>query len=69
LEWLATVLDAYGRQSKWISTLQDFNFKIQHQARSRHINVDVLNHNLINVVEKNENLQEEIQDYKLLQTN
>jgi len=43
--------------------------KIQLQTWSRHTNVDVLSHNLVNVVEKNEDFKLKIQDHKLLQTN
>jgi len=45
LEWLATVYDPFGRRGRWISMLEDFNFKIVHRAGVRHANVDVLNHN------------------------
>jgi hypothetical protein len=61
------VFDAYGRKGRWINTLQDFNFKIVHKARSRHTNVDALSRNLINVIKVDEDLVNEIQDYKLLQ--
>jgi hypothetical protein len=51
----------------WINTLQDFNFKIVHKVGFRHTNVDALSRNLIDVIEANEDLIDEIQDYKLLQ--
>jgi hypothetical protein len=35
LEWLAMVLDAHGQRGRWINMLQDFNFKILHQFRSK----------------------------------
>jgi len=34
LEWLAIVLDAYGRRGHWITMLQDFQFKIIHRVGS-----------------------------------
>jgi hypothetical protein len=55
LEWLATVLDAYGWKGCWINMLQDFNFKILHRLESKHSNVDALNWNPMGSVESNEN--------------
>jgi hypothetical protein len=46
---------------------QDFNFKILHQVGSRHTNVDALRQNPIDVVEEDEDLKDDIQDFKLLQ--
>ncbi len=40
LEWLTTVLDAYGRRGHWIAMLQDFQFKIIHRIGSKHLNVE-----------------------------
>jgi hypothetical protein len=67
LEWLMINFYAYGRKGRWINTLQDFSFKIVHRARSKHTNVDALNRNLVNVIEADEDLVDEIQDYKMLQ--
>ncbi len=39
--------NAYGWRGCWINVLQDFNFKILHQPKSKHFNVDTFNHNLI----------------------
>ncbi len=63
---MATVLDVYGRRGKWINTLQDFNFKIVHQAWVKHTNVDALSHNPVDVANECENLIEKIQDCKLI---
>jgi hypothetical protein len=41
------MFNAYGRKGKWISMLQDFDFKIMHRLKSKHMNVDVLNCNLM----------------------
>ncbi len=43
LEWLAIVFNAYGWRGCWIDMLQDFNFKILHQPKSKHSNVDTIN--------------------------
>jgi len=67
LKWLAMVFDAYRRRGMWINTLQDFSFKIIHRVRSKHTNVDALSRNLMDVVGLDENLVNEIQDYKMLQ--
>jgi hypothetical protein len=45
LEWLATVSNAYGQRGHWM--LQDFNFKILHQPRSKHSNVESFNRNVV----------------------
>jgi hypothetical protein len=39
--------NVYGRRGKWISMLQDFDFKIMHMFRSKHMNVDALSRNLM----------------------
>jgi len=44
--------------------LQDFNFKIVHRARTRHANVDALNHNPIDSHDEDEDFGVEIQDEK-----
>jgi len=67
LKCLAIVSNVYGKKCKWINTLQDFSFKIVHKARSKHTNVDALSRNLIDVTEKEDEMQDEIQDCKLLQ--
>jgi hypothetical protein len=54
LEWLAIVSYAYGRRGCWIAILQDFQFKIIHRARSKHLNVDALSQNLVGFLEKDE---------------
>ncbi len=64
LKWLATVSDPFGRRGKWISMLQDFNFKIVHRAGARFANVDALNHNLIGSHDEDEDFGVEIQDVK-----
>jgi hypothetical protein len=68
LEWLVIMLDVNNRMGKWIDTLHDFNFKIIHKVRSKHTNVDALNRNMVDVVEEDE-MWDEIQDYKILQVN
>jgi hypothetical protein len=66
LEWLVVLFNVYGRRGTWINTLQDFCFKIVHWARSRHINVDALNHNFVDAIEVDEDFGDEIQDCKIL---
>jgi hypothetical protein len=61
LEWLDVVSNVYGRRGKWINTLQ-----IVHQARSWHINVDAMSHNLVDAIEANENSGDEVKDCKIL---
>jgi hypothetical protein len=67
LEWLAIVSNACGRRGRWIDTIQDFNFKILHRIGFRHTNVDALRQNPIDVVEEDEDLKDDIQNFKLLQ--
>ncbi len=67
MEWLAMVSCAYGLKGRWITMLQDFNFKIIHWLRSKHSNVDALNRNLVSNAEFHEDFFKEIQDIKLLQ--
>ncbi len=64
LEWLAIVSDPFGKRGKWISLLQDFNFKIVHRAGARHANVDVLSRNLVGSHDEDEDFGVEIQDKK-----
>jgi hypothetical protein len=66
LEWLATMLNTYGRRGRWINTLQDFNFKIICWASSRHTNVDAFSWNPIDIVDEWEDLIKDIQDCKLV---
>ncbi len=46
------VSDAYGQKGRWINTLHDFSFKIIHKTGYRHTNVDALNQNSMDVVDK-----------------
>ncbi len=64
LEWLATIFYAYGRRGRWINTLHDFSFKIIHHDGSKHTNVDALSRNLVDVAKEDEDLRNEIQDYR-----
>jgi hypothetical protein len=43
------ILYAYGKRGRWIDTLQDFSFKIVHRAKVKHINIDALSRNLVDV--------------------
>jgi C4-type Zn-finger protein len=45
--------------------LQDFDFKFIHKARSKHGNVNALNHCLVNHVTEDENFVTKIQDIKM----
>ncbi len=56
LEWLAIVSNPFGRIGRWISLVQDFNFKIVHIVGTRHVNADALNHNPIDSYDEDENL-------------
>jgi hypothetical protein len=67
LEWLAIVSNAYGRRGRWIDMIQKFCFKILHQVRSTHTNVDALRQNPIDVAKEDEYSKDDIQDFKLLQ--
>jgi hypothetical protein len=62
LEWLAIVSDPFGKRGRWISMLQDFNFKIVHKARARHANADALSHNLVDSDDSDEDFGMGIQD-------
>jgi hypothetical protein len=66
-EWLAIVLDAYGKSGTWINMLQDFSFKILHCAKSKHGNVDALSRNSIGSVDEDKEFQKEIQDCNWMQ--
>jgi hypothetical protein len=63
---LATVLDAYSRKGRSINTLQDFSFKMVHQAIAKHTNVDALSLNPADGADEWEDIIEEIQDCKLV---
>jgi len=56
LEWLAIVSNPFGRTGRWISLVQDFNFKIVHIVGTRHVNADALNHNPIDSYDEDEHL-------------
>jgi hypothetical protein len=64
LEWLAIVSDPFGRKSRWISMLQDFNFKIVHKAGTRHANVDAFSRNLVDSHDEDEDFLMEVHDEK-----
>jgi hypothetical protein len=63
-EWLAIVFDPFGRRGRWISMLQDFNFKIVHMAGARHANANALNHILVGLHDEDQDFGVEIQDEK-----
>jgi hypothetical protein len=65
LEWLTIVSNPHGRKGKWIDMLQDFSFKIVHQPRLRHTNVDVLSRNPIGPATNDDDFNEEIQDIEI----
>jgi len=60
LEWLAIVLNAYGRRGRWIAMLQDFQFKIIHRARSIHLSIDALSRNLVGFLEEDEDFGSDV---------
>jgi hypothetical protein len=60
LESLTIVLDAHGRRGRWIDMLQEFSFKIAHQPRFKHMNVDALNRNLMGPTTNDDDLSEKI---------
>ncbi len=64
LEWLTITFDPFGRKGKWISMLQDFNFKIVHIAGVRHANADALSRNLVDSHDEDEDLGMEVHDEK-----
>jgi hypothetical protein len=68
MEWLATVSDAHGRRGRWVDMLQDFSFKIIHQPRLRHTNVDALSRNLVGLATDDDDFRGEIQDIGNTQT-
>jgi hypothetical protein len=49
LDWLANISDAYGRRGRWISTFQDFHFKIVHCPGFKRANVDALSRNPVDM--------------------
>ncbi len=62
LEWLMTVLGVHGKRGRWIDMLQEFCFKILHQPRLNHINVDALSRNPVGPATYDDDFSEEIQD-------
>jgi hypothetical protein len=64
LKWLVIVSDPFGRRGRWISMLQDFNFKIIHKVGARHANVDALNRNPVGSHDEDEDFGVEIQNEK-----
>jgi len=62
LEWLATISDAHGRRGRWVSMLQDFNFKIVHRPGLRHTNVDALSRYPVGSAADDDDFGAEIQD-------
>jgi len=64
LEWLAIVSNPFGRRGRWISMLQNFNFKIVHRVGARHANADALSHNPVGSHDEDEDFVVEIQDEK-----
>ncbi len=46
--------------------MQDFDFKIIHQAKAKHGNVYVFSHNPINLATKDEDFVNEVQDTRML---
>jgi hypothetical protein len=62
LEWLATISNVYGKKGRWITMLQDFQFKIIHQTRSRHLNVDDLSRNPIGFPKKDEDFGSDVME-------
>jgi len=55
------MLDAHGRRGRWIDMLQEFCFKILHQPRLNHINVDALSINPVGPATYDDDFSEEIQ--------
>jgi hypothetical protein len=52
----------FSKRGKWISMLQDFNFKIVHRVGARHGNVNALNRNPVGSHDEDEDFGVEIQD-------
>ncbi len=63
------MLDAHGRKGRWTNMLQDFNFKILHQLKLKHTNVDTLSKNPVGAAIDDDNFNEEIQDIGSVQAN
>jgi len=57
-----TVSNAYGRKGRWIVMLQDFQFKIIHQAGSKHLNVNVLSQNPVGSLEEDEDFGSDVME-------
>jgi hypothetical protein len=64
LEWLVIIFDPFGRKGKWISMLQDFNFKIVLIVRARHANVNALSRNPVASHDEAKDFVVEIEDEK-----
>jgi hypothetical protein len=64
LEWLVIISDAYGRTRSWIAMLQDFQLKIIHHARSKHLNVDALSRNPVGFLEKDEDFGNDVLEHE-----
>jgi hypothetical protein len=58
LEWLVIVSNTYGKRGIFINMLQEFCFKILHRVGFKHINVDVLNQNAVDVIEDEDSRDE-----------
>jgi hypothetical protein len=63
------MLDVHGRRGRWIDMLHDLSFKILHQPRLKHTNVDALSRNPMGQATDDDNFNEEIQDIGTMQTN
>jgi len=50
----------YGKRRRQIMMLQDFQFKIIHRARNRHLNVDALNRNPIGFSKEDEDFGSDV---------
>jgi hypothetical protein len=62
LEWLATISNAHGKRGRCIDMLQDFNFKILHQPKVKHTNVDALSKNPVGLAMNDDDFNEKIWD-------
>ncbi len=55
---MATVSNTYGKRGIFINMLQDFSFKILHRVGFKHINVDALNQNPMDIIEDEDSRDE-----------
>jgi hypothetical protein len=53
-------IDPFGRRGRWLSMLQDFNFKIVHITAAKHANVDALSRNPVGSHHEDEDFGVEI---------